>query len=276
MAQLLQVVKSLWRLLVVFAACIGVAYVLFQRLFARRPDLAKSLSWSMKFEDIRRGDVSAALRQAMAEDFELTIACFSCVFFIKQTFAIPGSALLNVIAGLLLPLHFAFPLVCVLTTFGASSCFLLSSSLGSHQGLVSLTDYFLPGTEQYSTSPSNDHLNEMSLGKLDNLQTRIDAARQEKRLFFVLLFLRIFPFSPNWLLNMASPYLNIPLGLFAPSVFFGLMPYNFVTVKAGSMLSTLSSVSDIFDVQTLLGFLSLAGLILIPAIVKRRNNQKAL
>ncbi|CAK4124931.1 unnamed protein product [Aphanomyces euteiches] len=257
MAQLLQVVKSLWRLLVVFAACIGVAYVLFQRLFAWRPDLAKSLSWSMKFEDIRRGDVSAALRQAMAEDFELTIACFSCVFFIKQTFAIPGSALLNVIAGLLLPLHFAFPLVCVLTTFGASSCFLLSSSLGSHQGLVSLTDYFLPG-------------------KLDNLQTRIDAARQEKRLFFVLLFLRIFPFSPNWLLNMASPYLNIPLGLFAPSVFFGLMPYNFVTVKAGSMLSTLSSVSDIFDVQTLLGFLSLAGLILIPAIVKRRNNQKAL
>ncbi|KAH9085472.1 hypothetical protein Ae201684P_005180 [Aphanomyces euteiches] len=135
MAQLLQVVKSLWRLLVVFAACIGVAYVLFQRLFARRPDLAKSLSWSMKFEDIRRGDVSAALRQAMAEDFELTIACFSCVFFIKQTFAIPGSALLNVIAGLLLPLHFAFPLVCVLTTVFELLPFIIFAWFASRVGL---------------------------------------------------------------------------------------------------------------------------------------------
>ncbi|RHY30488.1 hypothetical protein DYB32_004280 [Aphanomyces invadans] len=88
---------------------------------------------------------------------------------------------------------------------------------------------------------------------------------------FVLLFLRIFPFSPNWLLNMASPYLNIPLFLFAPSVFFGLMPYNYVTVKAGSMLSNLQGIRDIFDLQTVLGFLTLAALMLVPAVVKRAN-----
>ncbi|RHY99483.1 hypothetical protein DYB37_003990 [Aphanomyces astaci] len=108
-------------------------------------------------------------------------------------------------------------------------------------------------------------------GKLDLLQVQIDAARQEERLVYVLLFLRIFPFSPNWLLNMASPYLNIPLRLFAPSVLIGLMPYNFVTVKAGSMLSNLDSIRDIFDVQTVLGFLTLAALMLVPAIVKRRQ-----
>ncbi|KAF0686413.1 Aste57867_21784 [Aphanomyces stellatus] len=221
------------------------------RLLDRRPDLAGTLSWNLSFEDIQRGDVSAALRLAMAEDFNLSLACFSCVFFIKQTFAIPGSALLNIIAGVLLPIHIAFPLVCTLTTCGASSCYFLSSTLGSHEGLLSVTDYFLPG-------------------KLDMLQRRIDTARDEGRLFYVLLFLRIFPFMPNWFLNMSSPYLNIPPLQFAAAVFLGLMPYNFVTVKAGSMISTLQSVRDVFDLQTILGFLVLAGLMLVPGIVKRR------
>ncbi|ETW07988.1 hypothetical protein H310_02373 [Aphanomyces invadans] len=248
----LQVLGGLWRLVVVFVACIGMSYVLFSRLLERHPSLADTLSWNLSFEDIQRGDVSAALRSAMAEDFELTVLCFASVFFIKQTFAIPGSALLNVIAGVLLPIHFAFPLVCFLTMCGASSCYILSSTLGSHESLVSMTDYFLPG-------------------KLDILQAQIDAARNEQRLMFVLLFLRIFPFSPNWLLNMASPYLNIPLFLFAPSVFFGLMPYNYVTVKAGSMLSNLQGIRDIFDLQTVLGFLTLAALMLVPAVVKRAN-----
>ena len=40
-------------------------------------------------------------------------------------------------------------------------------------------------------------------------------------LFFFLLFLRLFPMSPNWFLNMASPILNIPIHLFFMSVFIG-------------------------------------------------------
>ncbi|RHY53199.1 hypothetical protein DYB38_008563 [Aphanomyces astaci] len=125
----LQVLQGLWRLVVVFVACVGVSYVLFSRLLERRPSLAETLSWNLGFEDIQRGDVSAALRSAMSEDFELTLACFASVFFIKQTFAIPGSALLNVIAGVLLPIHIAFPLVCVLTTVRPSVC--EASSLAS-------------------------------------------------------------------------------------------------------------------------------------------------
>ena len=40
-------------------------------------------------------------------------------------------------------------------------------------------------------------------------------------LFFFLLFLRLFPMSPNWFLNMAAPILNIPVHLFFLSVFVG-------------------------------------------------------
>lgn len=40
-------------------------------------------------------------------------------------------------------------------------------------------------------------------------------------LFFFLLFLRFFPMSPNWFLNMAAPIVNIPITFFFGSVFIG-------------------------------------------------------
>ena len=40
-------------------------------------------------------------------------------------------------------------------------------------------------------------------------------------LFFFLLFLRLFPMSPNWFLNMTSPIIGIPLFQFFLSVLIG-------------------------------------------------------
>lgn len=44
-------------------------------------------------------------------------------------------------------------------------------------------------------------------------------------LFFFLLFLRFFPMSPNWFLNVSSPILNIPVHMFFFSVFIGKSLY---------------------------------------------------
>lgn len=40
-------------------------------------------------------------------------------------------------------------------------------------------------------------------------------------LFFFLLFLRFFPMTPNWFLNITCPVLNIPMPIFFFSVFIG-------------------------------------------------------
>ena len=40
-------------------------------------------------------------------------------------------------------------------------------------------------------------------------------------LLFILLSLRLFPMSPNWLLNVSSPLLGVPLHLFFISVLLG-------------------------------------------------------
>lgn len=41
------------------------------------------------------------------------------------------------------------------------------------------------------------------------------------RLLPFLLFARMFPISPSWLLNIVAPFLNIPLPIFAFSAFIG-------------------------------------------------------
>ena len=43
-------------------------------------------------------------------------------------------------------------------------------------------------------------------------------------LFFFLLFLRFFPMTPNWFLNMCAPIVNIPVVYFFCSVFIGEIP----------------------------------------------------
>ena len=40
-------------------------------------------------------------------------------------------------------------------------------------------------------------------------------------LFTFLISLRLFPMTPNWLINMASPIVGVPLISFFFSVFFG-------------------------------------------------------
>jgi len=70
-------------------------------------------------------------------------------------------------------------------------------------------------------------------------------------LFYYMIFLRIVPVVPQWLVNIASPLINVPLYTFMPAIFFGkqsilrefnrdniltihfflgLMPYNFSTL----------------------------------------------
>lgn len=43
----------------------------------------------------------------------------------------------------------------------------------------------------------------------------------EGSLLFLLISLRLFPMTPNWLLNMASPLVGVPLPLFFLSVLIG-------------------------------------------------------
>ncbi|XP_012495446.1 PREDICTED: LOW QUALITY PROTEIN: transmembrane protein 41A [Propithecus coquereli] len=105
-------------------------------------------------------------------------------------------------------------------------------------------------------------------------ETRVEENRNS--LFFFLLFLRLFPMTPNWFLNLSAPILNIPIVQFFFSVLIGLIPYNFICVQTGSILSTLTSLDALFSWETVLKLLAIALVALVPGTLIKKFSQKHL
>lgn len=230
-----------------FSLCVGITSLLFFQL-KRSADgipLPSSLSLT-EFQNAQEN-----LQLLFATHFKLATLCFSCVYLIKQTFAIPGSALLNITAGWLLPFYIAFPLISLLTAIGATCCFMFSAKIASEAIVNRFADRFAPG-------------------KLHQIRKQVYEATKRQELLYYLLCLRVFPFSPNWLLNITCPWLKVPKHLFFLSVFFGLMPYNFITLQAGSMFATLSSTKDIFDQNVIAALVLLSLALLLPIWLKKK------
>ena len=62
--------------------------------------------------------------------FTYVLVLFISAYLFKQTFAIPGSVFLNLLAGAIFGLGLGFPMTCVLTAFGATFCYSLAKFAG--------------------------------------------------------------------------------------------------------------------------------------------------
>jgi len=206
------------------------------------------LKFPKDLEELRL--LSYALTEYKNEHFTHVFVLFCMGYVYKQAFSIPGSVFLNLLAGHLFGISIAFPLVCFLTACGASFAFLLSRCFAS--GFVY---HFFPQ-------------------KIVDMRERISIEEKNGSLFFFLLFLRLFPASPNWLINILSPLAGVHIFYFFSTVAFGLIPYNFVCVQTGCLLSELSSMDEVFTptVMIRLGGVSIVALTL--AILKRRRRLK--
>ncbi|XP_059896157.1 transmembrane protein 41A-A [Gadus macrocephalus] len=178
------------------------------------------------------------------------VLLFSSAYLYKQSFAIPGSSFLNILAGAIFGPYLGLLLACVLTTAGSTMCYLLSQAFGKQ------------------------HITGLFPDKVSLLQKKVE--ENKDCLFFFLLFLRFFPMTPNWFLNMCAPIVNIPVVYFFCSVFIGLLPYNFICVQTGAMLSEVSSLDDLFSWQRLLQLLGIACMALLPGALIRRYSQSRL
>lgn len=232
------------------AACFAGALLLLYLIAANPPPLAPgsgaapfALSAPRSVDDVR-----AAYRQLEAYrdggGLAWLVSLFAVAYLTKQTFSIPGSALLNALAGALFGLAGGLALVVSLTAAGCSCCYWMSYASLRRAAAV-LAGSRVRGLRETMT-------------------------RHADNLFFFLLFSRLFPASPNWALNLVSPIVGVPYPQFVASVTLGLLPYCFVTVNAGLMLGTLSSMDEIFDAATLLRLAALAFVALLPALCKGR------
>jgi len=109
-------------------------------------------------------------------------------------------------------------------------------------------------------------------------------------LFTYLLVLRVFPFTPNFFVNLASSFVGVQFTTSFVTALFGLVPYVYTTVTAGDTLRTLTelqqargaasdgqkmTLADVMDGPTMAKLAVLALCLLIPSILKRWTDKGA-
>lgn len=94
------------------------------------------------------------------------------------------------------------------------------------------------------------------------------------RLPYFLLSLRLFPMSPNWAVNMCCGVLGVPLSTFFFTIFLGLMPYNYICVTTGLLLSKLTSINDIFTWTSIIQLSGIAAMATLPAFFVDKKKTK--
>ncbi|KAG0241081.1 Transmembrane protein 41A [Mortierella sp. GBA43] len=96
-------------------------------------------------------------------------------------------------------------------------------------------------------------------------------------LFMQLLLIRLFPLTPYWFINLASPLVGVPVIPFMTSMFLGCMPYNYICAQAGAILSEIHELRDIYQQPWIL-FQIVVVLLLstVAVLISKRTKKKQL
>ncbi|OIV91395.1 hypothetical protein TanjilG_02013 [Lupinus angustifolius] len=170
---------------------------------------------------------------------------YCSTYIFMQTFMIPGTIFMSLLAGALFGVVRGIMLVVFNATAGASSCFFLSKLIGRP-----LVSWLWPE-------------------KLRFFQAEI--AKRRDKLFNYMLFLRVTPTLPNLFINLASPIVDVPFHTFFLGTLIGLIPAAYITVRAGLALGDLKSVRDLYDIKTLSVLFFIGFVAILPTLLKRKR-----
>jgi len=166
----------------------------------------------------------------------LFVLTFFAFYVFCATFSIPGAALLTLISGFLFDFFIGILVVSLGSTTGATFAFLISR-------------FFLKNLIQ------------------KKFQSRLQTINRglKKDGAFYLFSLRLIPILPFFAVNFFMGVTPISVREFFVASFLGMLPGTLVYVNAGSQLSDIKSLTDIFSPLVILSFVVLACL---PWIMK--------
>jgi uncharacterized membrane protein YdjX (TVP38/TMEM64 family) len=93
--------------------------------------------------------------------------------------------------------------------------------------------------------------------------------------FNYMLFLRLVPAFPFFLVNLAPAFTDIRLPTYVVATAIGIVPGAFVFANLGETLGTIDSLSGLVSKETLAAFALLGVLALVPVVVKRIRSGRA-
>jgi uncharacterized membrane protein YdjX (TVP38/TMEM64 family) len=93
--------------------------------------------------------------------------------------------------------------------------------------------------------------------------------------FNYMLFLRLVPAFPFFLVNLAPAFTNIRLSTYVAATAIGIVPGSFVFANLGETLGTIDSLSGLVSKETLIAFALLGVLALVPVAIRKLKSRGA-
>lgn len=183
------------------------------------------------------------LQEYYASHKLIMVAGFMVIYIVQTALSLPGAALLSLAAGAIFGTVLGTFYAIIAATVGATVAFLVTRYL--------LRDVVL--TRFGST--------------LEGMNREL-----EERGFNYLLFLRLVPLFPFFLINLAAGLTRLPLRTFFFATMLGIIPGGFVYANAGASLATIDSLSGIASPRVLGSFALLGLFALIPVLYNRYSS----
>lgn len=184
------------------------------------------------------------LSSLYAEHKVTFIVVFLALYVLQTALSVPGATILSLAAGAIFGVAMGTILAVTGATIGAGLAFLL-------------TRYLFRDAVQRKFGPR--------LGKLNQ--------ELEQQGLNYLLFLRLMPLFPFFLINLAAGLTTMPLRTFLLGTFVGIVPGGFIYVNAGASLATIDSAQEILSPKVLGAFVLLALFALAPIIYTKIKNR---
>ncbi len=87
--------------------------------------------------------------------------------------------------------------------------------------------------------------------------------------FHYLLFLRLVPIFPFWLVNLAPAFTPIKVRTYVLGTIIGILPGCFIFANLGQSLGRIESLQELLSLETLLAFALLGLFALVPVMIKK-------
>jgi len=171
----------------------------------------------------------------------LYLAC-GLLYIVMTALSLPGGTILSLALGLLFGRWMGTLLIVISATIGATLVFLLARYL-----IADWARERLQGNEQ-------------AVKIMDAFQT--DA-------FNYLLFLRLVPLFPFWLVNLVPAFTPVSSRTYIITTLIGIIPGSFVFANLGQSLGQIESVEQLLSIPVLVAFTLLGILALAPVLVKK-------
>jgi len=168
------------------------------------------------------------------------VAGFIAVYVIQTALALPGAAIMTLAAGALFGTVMGTVYANIGATAGATLSFLLAR-------------YLFHDTIQGKFGPRLEAMNR----------------ELERSGLHYLLFLRLVPVFPFFLVNLAAGLTKLPLRTFFAGTMLGIIPAAFIYCNAGASLASIDSTREILSLRVLGSFALLGMFPLVPLVYRK-------